>query len=255
MTEQPWLAATFAVIMIGTAGYCLTRLAVSWRWRRPTDRHVDGMHVVMGVAMAGMLVPRLRLIWAGGWEIIFAAGTALFAWRMARTACARWARAHSVAHGARAGCQSHDAQHLLGCAAMLYMLVILGPITSRIAVPHSAAPGMLGPAAPSAVPLVLAVALLGCVAWTADRMSSMAPVAGLAARQSGLAVRVGAKGGSSLAAEAAPARAAPAGSVPAGSVPAGSAPGQPVPLSPRLSACCEIATGVTMGYMLITMLT
>jgi hypothetical protein len=26
-------------------------------------------------------------------------------------------------------------------------------------------------------------------------------------------------------------------------------------LSPRLSACCEIATGVTMGYMLITMLT
>jgi hypothetical protein len=25
-------------------------------------------------------------------------------------------------------------------------------------------------------------------------------------------------------------------------------------LSPRLAACCEIATGVTMGYMLIMML-
>jgi hypothetical protein len=26
------------------------------------------------------------------------------------------------------------------------------------------------------------------------------------------------------------------------------------PLSPRLAACCEIAMGLTMGYMLITML-
>jgi len=26
------------------------------------------------------------------------------------------------------------------------------------------------------------------------------------------------------------------------------------PLSPRLAACCEMAMGLTMGYMLITML-
>jgi hypothetical protein len=230
MTGQSWLAATFAVIMIGTAGYCLTRLAVSWRRHRPTDRHVDGMHVLMGVAMAGMLVPRLRLMWPGGWEIIFAAGAALFAWRIARAACAPGARAR----GMRAGGQAHDAQHLLGCAAMLYMLVVLAPITTRIAASHSAAPRMLGPAAPSAVPLVLAVSLLGCVVWTADRMSAMAPVAELA-RQPGLTV--------------------PAQPVPAQPVPAQPVPARPVPLSPRLSACCEIATGVTMGYMLITMLT
>jgi hypothetical protein len=209
MTGQPWLAATFAVIMIGTAGYCLTRLAVSWRRRRPTDRQVDAMHVLMGVAMAGMLVPRLRLLWTGGWEIIFAVSAVVFAWRIARGARNR---------------SGHDAQHLLGCAAMLYMLALLAPLAARTGPPGPAAPGMPGSAAPgSAVPLVLAVALLGCVVWTADRMSSMAPVAELAARGSGL----------------------PAG------------PGMaaaPVPLSPRLSACCEIATGVTMGYMLITML-
>jgi hypothetical protein len=34
--------------------------------------------------------------------------------------------------------------------------------------------------------------------------------------------------------------------------PSGRYPG--VPMSPRLSACCEIAMGVTMGYMLIAML-
>jgi Domain of unknown function (DUF5134) len=208
MTRQPWLAATFAAIMIGTAGYCLTRLAVSWRRKRPTDRRVDGMHVLMGVAMAGMLVPQLRLLWAGGWEIIFACLAALFGYRIARAA-----RGHSAASRWR----SHDAQHLLGCAAMLYMLVLVAPLaTTRTS---SAAPGMLAYSAPdSAVPLMLAVALLGCVVWTADRMSSMARVAQLTTGQS--------------------------------QVTAGLAP-----LSPRLSACCEIATGVTMGYMLIMMLT
>jgi hypothetical protein len=30
--------------------------------------------------------------------------------------------------------------------------------------------------------------------------------------------------------------------------------GRAVPLSPRLAACCEIAMGVTMGYMLIVLL-
>jgi hypothetical protein len=228
MTGQPWLAATLAVIMIGTAAYCLTRLAVSWRRRRPTNRHVDGMHVLMGVAMAGMLVPQLRLMWPGGWEVIFAAGAALFAWRIAHAAWARGARARDVrARSVTAHCQSHDAQHLLGCAAMLYMLMFLAPLPTRIATPHSADPGMLGPAAPSALPLVLAVALLGCVVWTADRMSSMAPVAELAARESVLTVGSGAAAGSPVA--------------------AGALPTRPVPLSPRLSACCEIATGVTMG--------
>jgi hypothetical protein len=203
MTGQPWLAATFAVVMIGTAGYCLTRLAVSWRGSRPTDRQVDGMHVLMGVTMAGMLVPQLRLLSAGRWEIIFAACAVLFMYRIARAAASRW--------------RSHDVQHLLGCAAMLYMLVFLAPLAAPRT--GSAAISMLGAAAPdSAVPLMLAVALLGCVVWTADRMSSIARVAQLTAGQSRVAAA-------------------------------------PVPLSPRLSACCEIATGVTMGYMLITMLT
>jgi Domain of unknown function (DUF5134) len=224
MTGQPWLAATFAVMMIGTAGYCLTRLAESWCRRRPTDRHVDGMHVLMGVAMAGMLVPRLRLLWAGGWEIIFAAGAALFAYRIARAARA---------------CRPHDAQHLLGCAAMVYMLAFIAPVAARAG---STASGMLSRAAPDpAVPLLLAVALLGCVVWTADRMTSMAPVAELAALQPGAQV------GSGTAVDPR----APAGPAVAQETLAA----VQVPLSPRLSGCCEIATGVTMGYMLIMMLT
>jgi hypothetical protein len=228
MTGQPWLAATFAVIMIVTSGYCLTRLAVSWRQHRPTDRQVDSMHVLMGVAMAGMLVPRLRLLWAGGWEITFAVGAALFAWRIALAARRRAARGRAARGGAACGraatsrWPSHDAQHLLSCAAMVYMLALLAPLAIRAASANSAMAGMGGSAASgSAVPLVLAVTLLGCVVWTADRMSSIAPVAALAAAGGGT-----------------PDQLTPA----------------PVPLSPRLSACCEIAMGVTMGYMLIVMI-
>jgi hypothetical protein len=51
------------------------------RGARPTDRHVDGIHVLMGVAMAGMLVPRLRVFWIGGWEVIFGIGAVWFAGR------------------------------------------------------------------------------------------------------------------------------------------------------------------------------
>ena len=114
---------------------------------------------------------------------------------------------------------------------MLYMLAFIAPVAARTGLPGSAASGMLPQAAPdSAVPLVLAVALLACVVWTADRMSSMAPAGELAARPAGPVAGSGAAVGQPAAAG-------------------------PVPLSPRLSACCEIATGVTMGYMLITMLT
>ncbi len=61
MTGQSWLADTFAGIMIITAIYCASRLVISRRQHRPTDHQVDGVHVLMGVAMAGMLVPRLRI--------------------------------------------------------------------------------------------------------------------------------------------------------------------------------------------------
>lgn len=237
MTGQLWLAATLAVIMIGTSGYCLARLAVSWLRHRPTDRQVDGMHLLMGFAMAGMLVPRLRLLWTGGWEIIFAAGAAAFAWRIVRAA--RPGAPHRP---------SHDAQHLLSCGAMLYMLAFLAPLATRAASADSAEAVMSGSAHPgSSVPLVLAVALLGCVVWTADRMSSMAPVAALtavipavAAGSPGAAGLPGATG--SPGAAGSPLAAGPG------------APAAPVPLSARLSACCEIAIGVTMGYMLIVMI-
>ena len=62
MSGPAWLTDIFAAVMITVAAYCASRLVVARWWRRPTDVDSDGVHVVMGVAMAGMLVTGLRFL-------------------------------------------------------------------------------------------------------------------------------------------------------------------------------------------------
>jgi hypothetical protein len=249
MSGLSWLAYSFAALMLATSAYCLSRLAVSWRHRRPTDHEVDAVHVLMGVAMAGMLVPSLRVFWAGGWEIVFGAGALLFGWRMLSD---RRAKTHS----------GHHLQHVLACVAMVYMLA------AATAVAKSASGGSVmggmggGPAHFDTLALVLALALFGYVVWNADRITSLAPVAALRAnRAPAVALAPAAVAATQLLTTAAgeplaqPATLGAASTGDPGS--AGQSQAEPrtrVPLSPRLAACCEIAMGVTMGYMLIMML-
>jgi hypothetical protein len=242
MAGPSWLAWIFASVMIATSGYCLTRLAATWRQHRPTDHHVDAIHVLMGVAMAGMLVPRLRVFWTGGWEVVFAVGAAWFGWLAIREF-----RGQPTV-GGRPG---HHLQHVLACGAMLYMYLAVATV-AKAAAGGSAMGGMAaGGAHFRTLALVLAAALIGYTVWTADRLSSLAPVAALAARSAPVPALAGAVagGGAGL---------ADAGGDGAGTThgdgQAPAAPGRQVPLSPRLAACCEIAMGVTMGYMLILML-
>jgi len=80
----------FAAVMVTVAVYCSGRLAVycsgrlvvARRSRRPTELDTDGGHIAMGLAMAGMLVERLRVLPAGAWEAVFAAGAVWFGWRV-----------------------------------------------------------------------------------------------------------------------------------------------------------------------------
>ena len=173
MAGPSWLAWIFASVMIIVSGYCLTRLAASWRQHRPSDHRVDGIHVLMGVAMAGMLVPRLRVFWTGGWELVFAAGAAWFGWLAIREFRGR------PTMGGRPG---HHLQHVLACGAMLYMYLAVATV-AKAAAGDSAMGGMAaGGAHFRTLALVLAMALLGYTVWTVDRLSSLAPVAALAAR-------------------------------------------------------------------------
>jgi hypothetical protein len=144
---------------------------------------------------------------------------------------------------------------------MLYMLQATTS-TATAASAGSAMNGLAGGAAHApTLALVLAVALLGYVVWTADRLPALARVAALAARSKpapalaarGTALALARAGAGAVTADAQPGGEATRGVRPDDDrAPSGRCPG--VPMSPRLSACCEIAMGVTMGYMLISML-
>ena len=253
MGGPSWLAAILAAIMIATAAYCAARLAAARAHRRAAGRDVDLVHTAMGVAMAGMLVNWLNPLPDRVWAVMFGAAAGWFGWR---TWGGHRARAAAPGHGPTP--QRHAVPHVVMCGAMVYMLLS----------PHAGTPGhgagiaMGGPAATGGFPLlalVLAVFMVGYVMWQADRLPA--------------AARSSARTGSSLArdgawrpvAPATPVSLPPAGLPPAGPPPAGPPPDGPPPdgpptrpglrpLSPRLAACCQIAMGVTMGYMLILML-
>lgn len=232
VTGPSWLTGTFAVIMLVMSAYCVSRLLAARWWHRHTERDVDAVHVLMGVAMAGMLVPRLNPFWDGGWEAVFAIWTAWFAGQMVR------AGRHRSGHGHR---PAHHLPHLLSSGAMLYMLLA---VTSGAAAGAAQVRSMAGATGGAnrlpALALVLALAILGHVIWTTDRLTSLVPVAGTGQRAfpRAQAAPAGPTGVTASGADAT-ISAAPRGARP--------------PLSPRLAACCEIAMGITMGYMLILM--
>ena len=214
MGGPAWLTGIFAAASLAVAVYCAGRLIAARRWRRPTELDTDGAHVVMGVAMAGMLVSGLRTLPSTIWEAVFAAGAAWFGYRMLQ---------------ARRGTRpspwrtSHPLPHLVECAAMVFMFLIL-PVSAAV---EGTARGMTMTAAESRfsfLTLPLAVFLFGYVVWLGDRVTLHAPAIALAA--------------------------APAGG--------GSGSGSPSPeqpyLAPRCAVLCKITMGITMGYMLILML-
>ncbi len=275
MAGPSWLAGLLAAIMIAAAAYCAVRLAAARPHPRVAGRDVDLVHTAMGVAMAGMLVDWLNPLPDRVWAVMFGVAAGWFGWRT-------WGgrRAGASATGDGQPPQHHAVPHVVMCGAMVYMLLS----------PHAGTPGpgagiaMGGPAAAGGFPLlalVLAVFMVGYVMWQADHLPAAArpaprtgsPMArggtGRAvtpAAGSGLAPRprVASGGGPATVAAAAPAGPAATHTGPAGPPPAGPPPAGPPPpglaarpglrpLSPRLAACCQIAMGVTMGYMLILM--
>jgi Domain of unknown function (DUF5134) len=154
-----WLSYSFAGAMLVVAGFCAGQIAVAHRTRRPAEIDSDGMHIVAGIAMAGMLVARLRIGSAGLWTVVFTALAVWFSWQAVR--------ARSGAATSPWRCPQ-PATHLAECGAMLFMLFAAPAAGGRPA-------GMGMPAASSRwsfVSLLLAVFMLGYVVWLADRLGA-----------------------------------------------------------------------------------
>jgi hypothetical protein len=226
MGGPAWLTAIFAAASLAVAVYCAGRLVVARRGHRPTELDTDGAHVIMGVAMAGMLVSGLRTLPSAIWEVVFAAAAVWFGYRMLQ---------------ARRGAQSspwrssHPLPHLVECAAMVFMFLILpaaaGAATRSMSMTMTATESRF-----SFLTLPLAVYLFGYVVWLGDRVTLHAPAPALA-----------------TAPATAPASPGPRPGYGSGSGSPSPEPAHPY-LAPRCAAICKITMGITMGYMLILML-
>jgi hypothetical protein len=215
MGGPAWLTGIFAAAGLAVAVYCAGRLIAARRWRRPTELDTDGAHVVMGVAMAGMLVSGLRTLPSAIWEVVFAAGAAWFGYRMLR-----------ARRGARSSPwrSSHPLPHLVECAAMVFMFLIL-PATAAAASTSTSMTMTATESRFSFLTLPLALFLFGYVVWIGDRVTLHAPALAAPAGDT----RPGIGSGSGFAATQSY-------------------------LAPRCAAICKITMGITMGYMLILML-
>jgi uncharacterized protein DUF5134 len=204
MAGPGWLTGLLAAVMLTVAAYDATRLAAATRWGRAAELDADGVHVVMGVAMAGMLAPGLAFVPARFWQAVFAAAGAWFAWQLLRTR-----------RGARLGPQlgtwrcPHPLPHLIECAAMVLMFALpAATATMSMGATTGALTGLAARFSP--LTLLLALFMVGYVMWLANTLTAPAPAPATATGAATSAY-----------------------------------------LAPRCAACCKIAMGVTMGYMLV----
>ena len=218
-----WILDIFAAIMLVVAAVSAARLAAARPWRPGgvvTDTDIS--HLLMGIAMAGMLAPGLTTLPNGAWVAVFGVLTAWFGYRVVRDYRASGARALAV---------GHCAPHLAHSAAMVYMF-------AAIASPAVTSTGIGGMAGMSTLHIptlgfLFAFILIGYTIWDLDQLSSL---------RRGL-----------VAAVAGPTSPALAGAS-AGALGTEAVRSMPVLDSPGTVVGCRIAMGVTMALMLVLMI-
>jgi hypothetical protein len=248
----------FAVIMLAVAAVSAARLVRARPWQRGAIiADTDISHLLMGIAMAGMLTAGLATLPDSAWSVVFALATAWFGHRVIRD---------YQASGARALATGHCAPHLAHSAAMLYMfLAITGPAAGGGAGMGGAMGGTGGGALSTAIlALAFALVLAGYTIWDLDYLSSLrlgrtaavtrgtGPVLAGALAGAVAAGAVAGSGGGGNGVAALP----PAGGAAARGV---AATGRPLGLtamldSPAVVVGCRIAMGVTMTLMLVIMI-
>ena len=173
MSGPAWLNDSFAVVMAVVAVYSAGRLGAAKAWSRPTHVDIDLSHVLMGTAMAGMLVAEINPIPAGVWEVVFALLAAYFVVR-----CYRFIGEHGVEGEDEDHVHhlSHYLTHLVMAGSMLYMY--------RAAVPApggSPRAGMaMGPATGTTadfvlLPLGFLLVLFASGVWELDGIQRFSP--------------------------------------------------------------------------------
>jgi hypothetical protein len=265
-----WILDIFAAIMLVVAAVSAARLAAARPWRHGAQRaalaDIDIAHLLMAIAMAGMLVASLQTLPNGAWSVIFAVMTVWFGYRVVRDA---------QVSGVRALAGGHCAPHLIHAAAMLYMfMAFTAPAThgSSGMGGMSASMSGMGTLQLPFLAFLFALLLIGYSIWDLDQLSGPGAsghysLAAARTAPTGLAL-VGATTGpgaaaafASVSGSAGPAMATgtmatEAMATEAQAAHAGSSASRAdrAVLAPWVAISCRIAMGVTMAFMLLIMI-
>jgi len=258
-----WILDIFAAIMIVVAAVSAGRLIAARPWQQRTRRaalaDIDVAHLLMAIAMAGMLAASLQTLPNGAWSVIFAVMTAWFGYRVVRDA---------QISGVRALAGGHCAPHLIHSAAMLYMFMAFTAPAAHVSGGMAGGMSGMGTLQLPLLAFVFALALIGYSVWDLDQLSGpgasghyslavarVAPtgpvLAGAGAAAAGPGPGAAAVSGAASATVTAEPVTEPAGVT---QVPPASAPADGTGvLAPWVATSCRIAMGITMALMLLIM--
>jgi hypothetical protein len=231
MSTPAWILEIFGAVMILVAEVSAGQLMIARAWTRRSGTNADiaVSHLLMGIAMAGILVPGLRTLPNAAWEVVFAVMTAWFVWCLWRES----RRPAAVARG-------RHAPHLVHSAAMLYLLAALaGPSVAGSGMSISGTGGMPGMAGGSSggrptlhvstLALIFALLLIAFTVHDLDRRAGVDGYFHVVGRPF-----------------------APAGPAQRANPVAFTA--ERLLLSPAVVKGCQVATGVTIAFTLIIMI-
>jgi hypothetical protein len=163
-----WIFGVLAAVMLAIAVVSAARLVAAWPWRRHSVTvDADVAHLLMAIAMAGMLAPSLRTLPDTGWKVIFGLLIAWFAFRLVR---------HAPANGVRALVGGNCAPHLVHSGSMLYMFLAttsaagMAGMAGMNELPGSSGSTMLTLDFPT-LAFAFALILIGYCLWDLDQLS------------------------------------------------------------------------------------
>ena len=258
-----WILDIFAALMLVVAAVSAGRLVVAQPWRQGAQRtalaDIDVAHLLMAIAMAGMLTASLQTLPNGAWEVIFGVLTAWFAYRVVRDL---------QVSGVRALAGGHCAPHLIHAAAMLYMFLALTTPTAHGSGMSGmgGAAGAMGTLSLPFLAFIFALLLIGYSIWDLDQLSGPGTSGhyslAVARVAPASAVLVGATAGAGpgaaavsepawLAVATEPVTASQA--QPAGAGGPASGAGRGI-LAPWVATSSRIAMGITMAFMLLILI-
>jgi hypothetical protein len=235
-----WLAAIFGVILLWAAAYSIGRIVYARRTRKQTDYEVDASNSLMGISMAGMLIPGLGIV---------TPGPSTMFWIVLWILVAVWFAASVIRRAVRNSpgrVRRHHVPHIVFSAAMVYMLAV-GANPNGSGSGAGAASGGTQPtagmsAAVGVVPfvtldLLFLLFMVGYSVLTVDRLPALS-IAG-----DGPVIATAGPNGS----------VAPPGSVTTTTLATPTVLATTV-FAPRLAAATNIIMAISMGYMLTMML-